>query len=451
MIGLRRLEQFQSAIETAVADGVPGDIMETGVWRGGACIIARATLRALGIPDRSVWLADSFCGLPPPDGERFPADLADAHHTEDFLRVSRQEVEVNFRKYGLRDAQVHFLEGWFRDTLPNAPVDRLCVLRLDGDMYESTMIALENLHDRVSPGGFIIVDDYGESRAAVRQWTISAAFAASLPNSFRLIGPATTGECLIRGRPGLQRGDSAVTLDIWRGYASPEAERLTELAQEALGSGDHARCEELALRALAVDGNALPAHLVLSRVRNPGPDYLAHLQWIHEHVRPSVYLEIGVFKGDSIRLATADCRVIGVDPQPLIAATDSLTLFATTSDDFFTNGAADRVEAARFRFRLHRWRALFEQILRDFVHIEQYAAAGALLALHDTLPLDEMTSARTRRTTFYSGASWKLLAVLRDLRPDLRVQSIPTAPTGLTIVEGSRPRPTSWRVDMTRW
>ena len=65
---------------------------------------------------------------------------------------------------------MQFLEGWFRDTLPNAPVDRLCVLRLDGDMYESTMIALENLHDRVSPGGFIIVDDYGAvagCRAAV--------------------------------------------------------------------------------------------------------------------------------------------------------------------------------------------------------------------------------------------------------------------------------------------
>ena len=179
---------------------------------------------------------------------------------------------------------------------------------------------------------------------------------------------------------------------------------------------------------------------MLSRVRNPGPDYLAHLQWIHEHVRPSVYLEIGVFKGDSIRLATADCRVIGVDPQRLIAATDSLTLFATTSDDFFTNGAADRVLRPHgFDFAFIDGEHLFEQIFRDFVHIEQYAAAGALLALHDTLPLDEMTSARTRRTTFYSGDSWKLLAVLRDLRPDLRVQSIPTAPTGLTIVEGLSP------------
>lgn len=72
MIGLRRLEQFQTAIETAVAEDVPGDIMETGVWRGGACILARATLRALGVRDRCVWLADSFCGLPAPDGERFP-------------------------------------------------------------------------------------------------------------------------------------------------------------------------------------------------------------------------------------------------------------------------------------------------------------------------------------------------------------------------------------------
>lgn len=67
---------------------------------------------------------------------------------------------LNFQEYGLLDQQVRFLKGWFRDTLPKAPIERLAVLRLDGDMYESTREALEHLYPRLSPGGYLIVDDY---------------------------------------------------------------------------------------------------------------------------------------------------------------------------------------------------------------------------------------------------------------------------------------------------
>jgi hypothetical protein len=67
------------------------------------------------------------------------------------------------------DRQVRFLEGWFKDTLPTAPIGQIAVLRLDGDMYESTIQALEALYERVSPGGFVIIDDYflGPCRQAV--------------------------------------------------------------------------------------------------------------------------------------------------------------------------------------------------------------------------------------------------------------------------------------------
>lgn len=161
MIGLTRLEQFQAAIESVVADGVPGDIVETGVWRGGACILARAVLAELGCVDRCVWLADSFAGLPPPSPDRYPADRGDNHFTEKFLCVDRPTVEANFARYDLLDAQVRFLPGWFEDTLASAPIARIAVLRLDGDMYGSTWEALTSLYDRVSPGGYVIVDDYG--------------------------------------------------------------------------------------------------------------------------------------------------------------------------------------------------------------------------------------------------------------------------------------------------
>lgn len=161
MVGGKRLDNLQHCVETALAENVPGDLIETGVWRGGCTVLMRAILKAYGDTTRTVWVADSFEGLPKPDVERFPADRDDTHHEVDYLRVSEADVRETFRRYGLLDAQVRFLKGWFRDTLLRAPIERLAVLRLDGDMYESTMDALAALYDKVSPGGFVIVDDYG--------------------------------------------------------------------------------------------------------------------------------------------------------------------------------------------------------------------------------------------------------------------------------------------------
>lgn len=159
MIGVRRLDNIQQCVETALADGVPGDLIETGVWRGGACIFMRAVLRAHAVADRTVWVADSFNGLPTPDPERFPLDKM-WQSSSGKLVVTQETVRANFERYGLLDDQVRFLQGWFKDTLPTAPIGRLAVMRLDGDLYESTMDVLDALYDRLSPGGFIIIDDY---------------------------------------------------------------------------------------------------------------------------------------------------------------------------------------------------------------------------------------------------------------------------------------------------
>jgi O-methyltransferase len=160
MVGLRRLENLQRCIEQIVADEIPGDLIETGVWRGGSSIFMRAALLAYGDDQRRVWLADSFRGLPEPDPSRYPADEGDRFHTFSELAVSAAEVRRNFERYGLLDERVCFLEGWFRDTLPAAPIERLSLLRLDGDMYESTIDPLRYLYHKVSPGGYVIVDDY---------------------------------------------------------------------------------------------------------------------------------------------------------------------------------------------------------------------------------------------------------------------------------------------------
>ena len=162
MIGLKRMENIQHCVEQALADGVPGDLIETGAWRGGASIFMRAVLKAHDVRDRTVWVADSFEGVPAANVEAYPADsdMALLKHWNTILGVSADDVRRNFERYGLLDEQVRFLEGWFKDTLPGAPIDKLAVMRLDGDMYESTMQALESLYDRLSPGGFVIVDDY---------------------------------------------------------------------------------------------------------------------------------------------------------------------------------------------------------------------------------------------------------------------------------------------------
>jgi O-methyltransferase len=161
MIGLKRLDNLQFCIERILADDIPGDLIETGVWRGGASIFMRGVLKAYGDTSRVVWAADSFQGLPQPtpgvwrDDER--GRLWEFGNT---LAVSLDQVRANFERYGLLDDQVRFLQGWFRDTLPTAPIERLSLMRLDGDMYESTVDGLGPLYPKLSVGGFCVIDDY---------------------------------------------------------------------------------------------------------------------------------------------------------------------------------------------------------------------------------------------------------------------------------------------------
>jgi O-methyltransferase len=161
MIGLKRLDNLHFCIKQVISDEVPGDFIEAGVWRGGASIFMRAALKAYTDDTRQVWVVDSFEGLPKPDG-RFQQDEGDRHWKKsDQLGVSLDEVKANFSRYGLLDDRVRFLKSWFKDTLPTAPIERLSILRLDGDMYSSTMDSLLNLYPKLSVGGYVIIDDYG--------------------------------------------------------------------------------------------------------------------------------------------------------------------------------------------------------------------------------------------------------------------------------------------------
>ncbi|WP_321472909.1 TylF/MycF/NovP-related O-methyltransferase [uncultured Paludibaculum sp.] len=160
MVGRLRLENVEDCLNCILRDSIPGDLMECGVWQGGVTIFMRGFLRARGITDRLVWVADSFAGIP---ASRLPQDLDEDLSAARFpnLAVPLERVKSLFVRYDLLDAQVRFLEGLFRDTLPCAPIGTLALLRIDADLYESTRDVLEALYSKVSPGGFVIVDDYG--------------------------------------------------------------------------------------------------------------------------------------------------------------------------------------------------------------------------------------------------------------------------------------------------
>ena len=191
MVGTFRLENIRLCLEDVIARNIPGDYVECGVWRGGASIFARGVLRSLD-SRRHVWCCDSFQGLPK-GGTHDPHDVH--HWSSDYLGVEKVLVADAFKRFHLLDEQVHFHEGWFEESLPVLPCETIAVLRLDGDMYSSTMDILTNLYPRVSEGGFVIVDDFYNHepcRTAVRD------YMKVMPNYYRI---DTCGMYWMKGNP----------------------------------------------------------------------------------------------------------------------------------------------------------------------------------------------------------------------------------------------------------
>lgn len=292
MIGAARMHHLRACVETVLREQVPGDLMETGVWRGGACILMRGVLKAFGDNERTVWVADSFAGLPPPNEQKYPADRGDNHHEFKELAIPMEQVQANFRQYGLLDPQVRFLKGWFSETLPDAGVSQISVLRLDGDMYESTMDALTHLYPKLSPGGYCIVDDYGAipaCRQAVRDY---------------------------RAAQGIDEPITMIdwTGGFWRKNRSPEADETATASA----------VQPAASRAAPLI--ALPqisAALTDVRVGHADGAWTEHIPfafWLVEHLRPRVIVELGVHKGGSlcafcqgVEQSHVDARCYGID------------------------------------------------------------------------------------------------------------------------------------------
>jgi O-methyltransferase len=161
MVGLRRLDDLQRCVDLVVRDGVEGDLIEAGAWRGGASILIRATLDSLGADQRTLWVADSFQGFPVPDDGDIPADRElESHMREIQFPVSTLEtVRGYFARFGC-ERGVRFVAGFFEDTMAELRGRRWSLVRLDADTYKATKLALKALYPGLAMGGYLILDDY---------------------------------------------------------------------------------------------------------------------------------------------------------------------------------------------------------------------------------------------------------------------------------------------------
>ena len=176
MSGLRRLDDVQACVEAVVREGVVGDLIEAGCWRGGGSILMRAALDSLGAGERTVWVADSFQGFAPSDpvanaGE-YAATLEPYLAVFDFLSAPLGTVEEAFARLGCAEG-TRFVPGFFADTLPGLQGRRWSLIRLDADTYDATLLALRCLYPGLAVGGYLLIDDYGaleECREAVERF-----------------------------------------------------------------------------------------------------------------------------------------------------------------------------------------------------------------------------------------------------------------------------------------
>jgi len=164
MLPVPCMDNIKYCIDECIKNNIEGDYIECGIWRGGALLYAQKVFESYN-DYRPIWGADSFQGIMKPNPQKYPADTGDMHWADPQLSVSLEQVKNNFRLFGDIPNNVNFLEGWFKDTLSDSRIERISILRADGDLYESTIDILNNLYHKLSVGGFCIIDDFGHKGA----------------------------------------------------------------------------------------------------------------------------------------------------------------------------------------------------------------------------------------------------------------------------------------------
>jgi len=215
-------------------------------------------------------------------------------------------------------------------------------------------------------------------------------------------------------------------------------------AQMAQHTGDTSLATELLLEVLERFPDFPGAQGALAGLRFPGPPYRDVLRRLHELVQPRTYLEIGVETGATLGFAHAAQQAIGIDPDSSKLRRELLPprarVFHETSDAFFgRQSREDALGPHRLDLAFIDGMHLFEYALRDFMHVEAWSEPNGVVVLHDCVPISALSASRERRTNFWVGDTWKVVSILREYRPELRVKIVATAPSGLVIVRGLDP------------
>ena len=214
-------------------------------------------------------------------------------------------------------------------------------------------------------------------------------------------------------------------------------EALCAAGYNSLHAGDLTSALDFFERAVELEADYIHSYMGLAKVSMPGDGYIEIIKKLIALQKPEKYVEIGVEKGAVIRLFDLSVQIIGVDPEPkLDEVPENVTLYKTSSDDFFAKYDLEVLLNGSFDLAFIDGLHIFEQVLRDFINLERYAAPDSICLIHDCLPLDRRTSERQRSTIFWSGDVWKIVPCLKQERPDLSIFTIPAYPAGLCVVTG---------------
>lgn len=176
MTSAERVNALVESVRYIVSEGISGDFVECGVWKGGSAMAMSLALQELGEQDRQIFLYDTFAGMSAPSPvdksiggssaqDKF-LELKTSDDSSDWCFSPLSEVKTNVLSVGYPEEKFHFIEGKVEDTIPGSIPDRIALLRLDTDWYESTKHELIHLFPRLSPRGVIIIDDYGHWHGA---------------------------------------------------------------------------------------------------------------------------------------------------------------------------------------------------------------------------------------------------------------------------------------------
>lgn len=163
-----RIHALIQAVRYIVNNNIPGDFVECGVWRGGSVMAMALTLLQLSRPERTLHLFDTFSGMPPPGEQDVDYLGRSARDILEDVRysVSQEEVEATLHSTGYDRTKLRFVKGSVEETLPAEAPEAIALLRLDTDWYASIRHELTHLFPHLSPGGVIIIDDYGHWQGA---------------------------------------------------------------------------------------------------------------------------------------------------------------------------------------------------------------------------------------------------------------------------------------------